>query len=259
MIILSNLTPLDNDRFENIVQKESVFYLYLHSLTTAEEDIVRISPIAAGVYTHQSQSFFSQAAVQDASKVLLGHPTVYQSSDPHLFRRFALEPSSGPVLLSIKDHSAKPYDTLSLAAFPKPAIVSKWLQENRYPTVEELSSENFQGVMRGQNRPGAGAAPATAAGAQGGPIVVLAAIDQADRARGRKWAEEMLLGCAQTWKARTEKVRGGGAPVRFVWMNVHLWGDWLKKTYGVTTSEVPRIIIADHTVSATLFPSHSGH
>ncbi|KDQ14118.1 hypothetical protein BOTBODRAFT_32911, partial [Botryobasidium botryosum FD-172 SS1] len=197
-----HLEVIDNEQFPNILKKDTVFYMYLHSPSTSKEHI---------------------SSVTEATRALLGHPTVYESRDPELFKRFSLDPAKGPVIVAIKDHASEPFDIFALSDHPNQPMTSKWLVDNKLPTVQELDSDNFQSVMR---------APSS-------PLVAPSIIDPADRIK----AEEVLLAAAKAWKAKAPK---DARPVVFVWMNVHTWADWLKRMYGITAADVPRVVLADH-------------
>lgn len=160
----------------------------------------------------------SQSTVIEASRSLLGSAVVFQSRDPDLFLRSGVDPLSGPVLLSFKDHTS----SSALCALPftvKPLTlsveqVSSFLQENKLPTVVQLGSDNFKDVMRNER----------------GSIVVLVGLETKGRKTGELEKEkEKLKEVATAWRKGGRKFESG---VIFAWMDGDRWGKWLNQNYG---------------------------
>ena len=101
------------------------------------------------------------------------------------------------------------------------------LVRNRLPTAVELEADNFQEVMNAAHK----------------PLVVLAATAAADKAT----TAETMRGLAKQWRDAKEH-----APVVFTWMDADKWGSWLKSMYGIKAGEMPRAVVANHTVRRIL-------
>ena len=71
------------------------------------------------------------------------------------------------------------------------------------------------------------------------PLVVLVATTAADKARTA--GEVRTL--ARKWRDDKER-----ANVVFAWMDADKWGTWLKSMYGIRPAELPRAVVANHTV-----------
>ena len=94
--------------------------------------------------------------------------------------------------------------------------ISQWLTENKLPLSDELTTENFQTIMR----------------AESAPLVVLVAIDTEERSGSALHEDTSALnGMAKAWHASGKKVNG--RPVVFVWMDGTQWKKWLKSMYGI--------------------------
>lgn len=156
-----------------------------------------------------------------ASKTLLGSAVIYQSQDLDLFNHTGVDPSSGPTLLSFKDHNPSspvasyPFNTPSAADI---SSVASFLEVNKLPTVVKLDSHNFKEVMKNKNR----------------SVVVLAAF----RTKGRKEGElekeqEKLAAVARAWRKGGRKFDQG---VIFAWMDGDKWSGWLNSHYGYACS-----------------------
>ncbi|KZT62214.1 thioredoxin-domain-containing protein [Calocera cornea HHB12733] len=187
---------------EALIGKEPVFFLYMHTFLTDPGEIVEI---------------------ENAAKVLLGSPPLYKSQDPDVFNLLGVDPSQGASLVAVKDHEPRAASSLSLAAPQTRGSIMSWLLSEKLPTLAELSTQNFDEVMRNPSK----------------PIVVLGALD-GDSAQ----EQSVLLSTAKAWRDSGMKVLN--RPVVFVWMDSTKWAKWLKSMYGVKASNGPAVVISDH-------------
>lgn len=156
-----------------------------------------------------------QALIIKASQSLLGSALIYQSQDLDLFSYTGVLPTSGSTLLCIKDHNARtPIASLPFPADAPPAAqnVSRFLQDNKLPTVVELDAANFKEIMKDPR----------------GPVVVLAGFTTTDERRLRANVE-LLRTVATAWRKGGRKFEQGAI---FAWMDGNKWGKWLKQNYG---------------------------
>jgi len=183
-----------------IVQTEPIFFLFLHTITASN--------------THVK-------LVTSASHAHLGGPPIYQSTDPELFNEFNVDPSLGPVLVAVKDHMPTMATFIIISSETTLSSLEHWLSQHRFPSAFELTSLNFQDVMRSTLT----------------SFVVLTAIE-----RENSHATEMVL--KETSKAWAEQ--SNQPSVLFVWMDLDRWEAWLSNMYGLKKSSHPSVIIADH-------------
>ncbi|KAG8740625.1 hypothetical protein FRC10_004083 [Ceratobasidium sp. 414] len=191
------------------VLKEPVFFLALYTYSTPQEYL---------------------ANIDEAAKSLLGTPPIYKSRNPDLFTKFNVDPADGPVLLAIKDHNLKPFADFQLSAAASPSAINTFFQHHRTPTLQQLTSENFQDVMKHPAK----------------PLVVLTAFDtekmsQADLAA----SVEKLSDIARGWQGQAVRLTDT-RPTIFVWMDGERWSKWLKSMYGIRKEQMPVTVIVDH-------------
>lgn len=160
-----------------------------------------------------------------ASHSILGTPT-YQSSDPALFTDLGIDPTGDSLLLVFKDHHPEPAEIFRLPDTTTLLPLERWMTMNRFPSALELTSTNFQEIMR----------------ASWSPIIVLAPVERADSAE----TEKTLAEANKLWKSSDTR-----HPALFVWMDLDRWESWLKKMYGATRKGGPTVILADHGVSGS--------
>ena len=58
---------------------------------------------------------------------------------------------------------------------------------------------------------------------------------------------EKVKDIARRWRANK-----GATNVVFTWMDADKWGSWLKSMYGIKAGEMPRAVVANHTVRRIL-------
>jgi thioredoxin domain-containing protein 5 len=172
--------------------------------------------------------------VKEASKVLLGTPRIYSSSDSQLLTRFDLSTDlDAGVLVAVKEgegnavkHLAS--DTSSTGVESK-ASIETWLLKNKFPRIAQLTTDNFISIMKNPTR----------------PFVVLAALSAEDNSLEGGLAS--LKEAAKKWEQKegSDKWPRG---VVFVWMDADKWGSWLKSQYGIKKGHLPSVVVADHQV-----------
>lgn len=139
----------------------------------------------------------------------LGVPS-YTSSDPLLYANLSIVPPvPTSLLIAFSQPSIHPIATLP---FPLKSDdkLAKFLDLHRYPTIVQLSTANYNSIMKSPER----------------ALVVLGAVHGGDEGFKERVAFERI---ARAWK------KGGRAfeqPVWFVWLDGHKWSRWLKQAYG---------------------------
>ena len=198
--------------FQSKIDAEDVFYLLKHKKT----------------------DMTSLKLVKEASKVLLGTPRIYSSSDTELLTRLGVSADlDAGVLVAVKEGEGNAVmylasDTSSNGLESK-ANVETWLLKNKFPRVAQLTTDNFISIMKNPTE----------------PFVVLAALNTEDDTFEANIAS--LKRAAKHW----ERKEGTGDLVRgavFVWMDASKWGSWLKGQYGIKKARLPSVIVADHQV-----------
>lgn len=96
---------------------------------------------------------------------------------------------------------------------------------NKLPTFVELDSDSFQEIMNAPHE----------------PLVVLVAAPHAEL----RDTTEHVRAVAQQWKDAKH-----GGDVVFALMDADKWASWLKSMYGIKTEVGPRVVVANHSVSA---------
>jgi hypothetical protein len=161
-----------------------------------------------------------------------------------LFEEFSIT-SKEPVVVSIKDHVREGAAFFFLAGVVESDIsthsydLDRFLLTHRFPSAFELSSSNFQEVMRGSTA----------------DVVVIAPILKTS-VPGPKEAELTLAAARKSWM-RPIKPNGQSLPALFVWMDIDRWEEWLGSMYGFKKSSdvLPRVVLADHKVGDALLRS----
>ncbi|KZO93772.1 thioredoxin-domain-containing protein [Calocera viscosa TUFC12733] len=203
--ITTGAADVGRPEVEALIEKEPVFFLYLSTFLSNPGEIEEI---------------------ESAAKVLLGTPPLYRTQDPAVFNLLSIDPTQGSVLIAVKDHSPRAGASFSLSAPHTASRISSWLLSEKLPTLAELSTHNFDEVMRNPSK----------------PIVVLGALE-GDSPQSQE-QQAALMSAAREWRATGGKVRG--RPVVFVWMDSAKWAKWLKSMYGVRAAGGPAVIISDH-------------
>ncbi|KAG8692770.1 hypothetical protein FRC09_010967 [Ceratobasidium sp. 395] len=200
---------LDVNEADEVLKKETVFFLALYTYATPQEFL---------------------ANIDEAAKSLLGTPPVYKSRSPDLFTKFNVDPAGGSVLLAIKDHSLKPFAEFPITAAASPSVINAFFQHHRIPTLQQLTAENFQDVMKHPAK----------------PLVVLTALDTEKMSKTDLAASiEKLSDIAKRWQGQAVRLTDT-RPTIFVWMDGDRWSKWLKSMYGIQKEQLPRTVIVDH-------------
>lgn len=150
-----------------------------------------------------------QAAVDASLKPLLGAVPSFISRDPSLFTALSVVPGPSSLLLVFKDHNPKPVSTL---AFTDDASVdvTAWVQRNRLATLSELTTSNYDEVIKSPTK----------------ALVVLAVLKAGSEGDKDRAAFKDV---ARAW------ARGGRnfkQPVWFLWIDGVKWKKFLKQSYG---------------------------
>jgi hypothetical protein len=221
--IAPGVVAVTAEDLQSRIDTEDVFYLLVHKRT----------------------DMTSLKLVKEASKVLLGTPRIYSSSDSALRTRFGLSANlDAGVLVAVKEGAGHAVRYLasdtSATGVDSKADVERWLMKHRFPRVAQLTMDNFIAIMKNPTQ----------------PFVVLAALStESDTLQGNI---ALLKHAAKQWDEKEgsdEWVRGAV----FVWMDADKWGSWLKGQYGIKKAHVPSIVVADHQVCNLLLPwSKSG-
>ena len=213
--IAPGVVAITAEDLQSKIDTEDVFYLLVHKKT----------------------DMASLKLVKEASKVLLGTPRIYSSSDPGLRTRFGLSANlDAGVLVAVREgegHAVRylASDTSATGVAPK-AAVETWLMRNKFPRVAQLTTDNFIAIMKNPTQ----------------PLVVLAALSTAGETLEGNIA--LLRNAAKRWEEKEgsdEWVRGAV----FVWMDADKWESWLKGQYGIKKARVPSVVVADHHVRYT--------
>ncbi|KAG8935469.1 hypothetical protein FRC02_008020 [Tulasnella sp. 418] len=193
--------------FENIANNEKVVFLYLHAYGTSSYDVKK---------------------VEAAAEPLMGDPPIYRSLDPALWQRYHLDMSvDGPTILAIKGGEVA--RSFAVTQTTSANVISKWLEVHRLPIADELTSDNFQAIMKSDT----------------GSYVVLVAIDRETRGDDLFQNDfSKLKDMATLWSKDAKQVHG--RPVQFVWMDAGKWSKWLKSMYGIKSPKAPAVVITDH-------------
>ncbi|KAF8334999.1 thioredoxin-like protein [Cantharellus anzutake] len=194
------LTRLELDALEDAVKKEPVVFAYFKSPVSSEKEY---------------------SIVLEAARSQLGGPPVYLVESPQAFRRFSIDAGKGSHLFLFRDFISRPADRLDLTALIIPDALQLWMTNRRFPSAFELTSGNFQDVMRADTV----------------QHVLLVAVH---RSQGPA-TEQLLLELSNTWKTQSHS-----HPTFFVWMDVDRWDSWLRRMYGFQQDKTPLVVITNH-------------
>ena len=171
--------------------------------------------------------------VENAAKPLLGSPPIVRSSDMKVWKRFNQNHDLGPVVIAVKEGEFA--NKLSIGRITPESLIVKWLDDNKQPIADELTTENFQSVMRSSSN----------------SLVVLVAIDTSKLTDADLQQQQIKLKeMSKLWSVNGQNVKGRS--VIFVWMDGVKWAKWLGNMYGVKLADMPSVIVADHQVSLFL-------
>jgi len=141
-------------------------------------------------------------------------------------------------VVSIKDHVREAAAFFFLAGVIESDDISahaqdldRFLVTHRFPSAFELSSSNFQEVMRGSTA----------------DVVVIVPITKTSFP-GPNEATSILAAAKKLWISRPTQPNGQTLPALFVWMDIDRWEEWLGSMYGYkrSTGDATRVVLADH-------------
>jgi len=210
--IAPGVVAVTAEDFQSKIDAEDMFYLLMYRKT----------------------DMASLKLVKEASKVLLGTPRIYSSSDSQLLTRLGLSADlDAGVLVAVKEGESNAVKYLSSdkssTGVESKSNVETWLLKHRFPRVAQLTTDNFISIMKNPTQ----------------PFIVLAALSSEDNTLQENIA--LLKSAAKNW----EQKEGSDKWVRgavFVWMDADKWGSWLKSQYGIKKARLPSVVVADHQV-----------
>lgn len=210
--IAPGVVAVTAEDMQSKIDAEDVFYLLMHKKT----------------------DMMSLRLVKEASKVLLGTPRIYSSSDPQLLTRFGLSADlDAGVLITVKEGEGNAVKYLasdaSTTGVESKTNVETFLLKNKFPRVAQLTTDNFISIMKNPTQ----------------PFVVLAALSGEDDALQGNIAS--LKGAAKKWEQKEGSDKWARGAV-FVWMDGDKWESWLKSQYGIKKARLPSVVVADHQV-----------
>lgn len=98
------------------------------------------------------------------------------------------------------------------------------MMRNRLPSAMELDEDTFQEVMNAQHE----------------PLVVIAATPKDDMTTNAQKMRDI----AMQWRDAK-----GESGIVFTWMDIDRWASWLKGMYGISSDDLPHVVVANHAVS----------
>lgn len=151
-------------------------------------------------------------SVKAAAAPYLVTSAFYETHDPEIIDVATSDDSYGTILAVFKDGASQPIAHLNLPASSE--RINSFILAQRFPTVIELDSGNFDEVMQSPTR----------------ALVVLVALKKNGRSTGELEKEvEELRKIAKAW------YRGGRKfeqPVWFAWIDGEKNKKWLRQNYG---------------------------
>ncbi|KAJ3044107.1 hypothetical protein HDV00_003211 [Rhizophlyctis rosea] len=184
-----------------VLRDEEVAFLYLYNPDTAKDT------------SKEKLNAFLEAARSVRSSA-----SVYVTPDPAAYSSLALNANQFPLLVAAKDNGQ---DIVSYTGdLTIPDHIRSFIMSNRLPLVPQLTSENQDEIMSGDN------------------LVVLLVLDPLKP--GREAAFSELRAAAKVWKDK-EDVR----KVVFAWLNGKKWNKYVNRVYGLSEAALESIIITD--------------
>ncbi|PWN49566.1 thioredoxin-like protein [Violaceomyces palustris] len=233
----NGVREIDAEELFHVAKKDEVFFLYLHSPATPEEE---------------------EAMVEEAGKSLMGtNLQMYTSLDPKLLDIYSnsltritdpdqpgLVSTSG--LLVFKDHQL---DRVVKSLWPstfattlsrqeKVKNIQTWISRNRYPTLTEVNGASFQDVINNET----------------GNLVVLAALSDlhhggvstTDSGIGARLRDEELRKIREIAAfSKTFHDAEIAEGLVWAWIDADRWASALKKLYNQKPKDFPALILID--------------
>ncbi|KAJ9121734.1 hypothetical protein QFC22_002355 [Naganishia vaughanmartiniae] len=203
------LTPgevhhLDGQQWDLVKRQHDVYFVVLQTFSSKSSDLLSFKTAAAPYLVTSA---------------------FYETHDPEIIDAATVDDLHGTVLAVFKDGTSQPTARLSLPASSEE--INSFILAQRFPTVIELDSVNFDEVLQ---------SPARA-------LVVLVALKKSGRSTGELEKEvEELRKIAKAW------YRGGRKfeqPVWFAWIDGERYKKWLKQNYGIKHTQLPAVVLAD--------------
>jgi hypothetical protein len=170
---------------------------------------------------------FQENFVQIALAVR-GQIPVYVSPDTNSFLRFTLDPAESPTLLIAKDggtHRKVFKHSLELETDASRRNLLTWISENKHSLVPALDSHNSEEIF-GMDK-----------------LIVMAIINPTDKAAQENIALIRLI--AKEYNRYYDVHHQEKAQAAFVWLDGYEKSDYIKRVYGLTSEDLPRIILAE--------------
>ncbi len=157
-----------------------------------------------------------QSALKDVMQSTLNPVPVYTSRDPDLFAAAGIKSLRGSALICYKDHLSNPVAALSLpsSGSETKSKLAAFYQSHKQPTVTELTTSNYEEIMKSPTR----------------ALIVLAALKRTGKGTSELEKDiEKLETVARAWR---KGGRGFVQPVWFVWVDGIKWRKWLRQSLG---------------------------
>ncbi|KAK9472374.1 uncharacterized protein V1510DRAFT_417324 [Dipodascopsis tothii] len=236
----STVREIDAAEFETIAKAEEVIFLYFHNENTVQEDFDALDRVALP---------------------LIGHAPLYKTTSTILASRFRV--TTFPRLVVISDGRPSYYTALSPKDMRDHLKVLAWMRTVWLPVLPELSAANSDEIMQGRT-------------------VVLGVLDKSNPDQFELSKKELKAAAVDFLdirvseekterqeqrdkkEAKIEEATDKGdekalkaaqsihivlpprKQVGFAWVDGDFWERWLRKTYGISVSEVgERIVIND--------------
>ncbi|KAJ9102535.1 hypothetical protein QFC21_002936 [Naganishia friedmannii] len=195
---------LDGQQWDLVKQQHDVYFVVLQTFSSKSSDL---------------------SSVKTAAAPYLVTTAFYETHDPEVIDAATVEDLHGTVLAVFKDGGSQPTARLGLPVSSEE--INSFILAQRFPTVIELDSGNFDEVMQSATR----------------ALVVLVALKKNGRSTGELDKEvEELRKIAKAW------YRGGRKfeqPVWFAWIDGERYKKWLKQNYGIKHTQMPAVVLAD--------------
>ncbi|TIB95878.1 thioredoxin-like protein [Wallemia mellicola] len=230
----SGLRDITIDEFEKATANHEVFYLFLHSRLSSNNNDLDL--------------------LNKALKGLIGGPTVFKSRDDRLFDKYNVSPNEGSVLLAFKDNDwRKPASEVRLGDLgtlkdelddtlvdTRVKELTNWLKYNAFPTIVDAATV-FNELLDSEIQ----------------QYLVILPLDISHD--DQLIAKEKLADIARVWRTGGRNMltdgflKGGpGSSTIFAWVDANKYSRWLRNMYGYINKPLKhgenrqkQIIIAD--------------
>ncbi|CAG8451175.1 3404_t:CDS:2 [Ambispora gerdemannii] len=162
--------------------------------------------------------------IESLAHTFFSSAKIYSTKDPQLAQE--LKVYQVPALLVVKDEIHKGYH----GTFRDIEELKKWINAEKYPLVAALNSENTEEILSGER------------------LVALGVFDPKSGKSFNK-AKTALKAVARRYFLLVKR-RGGtedGRSVIFAYIDGSKWSDYIKRVYGLKSTDLPAVIITDPT------------